>query len=181
MIMSENGLCAFHAGFPARAQFADALDTAHSKTAEEKSQILEAIASITDTSPERTECHPLNLPLDDIVWSDIDPNLDDLADGPLTGYNRRGPNGSPGPGIAWGHRAFERFCEITRSTIAIRGHQHSPPDHSDVERLRTGAWRYKNCVTIDSSIKGGTFVSLELSIENPTPRDLKYHTPLMEV
>lgn len=181
MIVSGNGLCAFHAGFPAREHFADSLENASSLTIEEKYQTLMEIASITDTSPERSSCHPFNALLDDITWSDIDPTLDDPNGTTLIGNNKRGPDGSPGPGMAWGHRALLQFSEISGTTLVIRGHQHNPPEHPDVERMRHGAWRYKNCVTINSSPEGGLFVSLNLATTAPTPHDLKYHTPLIEL
>ena len=180
MIMSGNGLCAAHAGFPARRPFSYALEVAKSLSNEEKHEVLKEICSITDISPERSSCHPFNRTLDDISWSDIDPTLDDVQGTPLIGNNKRGAGGSPGPGVAWGYRALERFSEISGATLFIRGHQVEAPSHPEVTLLRQGAWRYKTCVTINSSHNNPGFVSLDLSIRNPCPDDVKLHSPLIE-
>jgi len=180
MTLSSNGLCAFHAGFPATGYFGNALERASSLTDEEKHELLMELASITETGPERMTCHPMNRPLDDITWSDIDPSVDNTDGGSLVGKNQRGANGKPGPGMAWGQRALDRFFAISGSTLAVRGHQPTPPAHPDVKRTRNGAWMYKNCVTISSSGAGGTFVSIDLSVKTPTPENVRYYTPLMD-
>jgi hypothetical protein len=181
MIISGNGLCAAHAGFPARRPFSYPLEAATSLSNEEKREVLLAITDLTDTRPKRPECHPFNRALDDILWSDIDPTLDDKHDAPLLGNNKRGPGGTPGPGVAWGHRALERFSEISGTTLFIRGHQAEPPSHPDVILIANGAWRYKTCVTINSSATHPRFVSLDLSIEAPSPEHLNFHAPLIDV
>lgn len=180
MIMSGNGLCAAHAGFPARRPFSYPLEAAKSLTNEEKHEVLMAMATLTDTSPERLSCHPFNRTLDDISWSDIDPTLDDVQGAPLVGNNKRGVGGVPGPGVAWGYRALDRFSEISGSTLFIRGHQVEAPSHPEVILLRQGAWRYKSCVTINSSQNHPCFVSLDLSIQTPCPDDVRFHAPLIE-
>ena len=181
MIMSGNGLCAAHAGFPARRPFSYPLEVAKSLTNEEKHEVLMGISALTDTSPERSTCHPFNRALDDISWSDIDPTLDDVQGAPLVGNNKRGLGGGPGPGVAWGYRALERFSEISGSTLFIRGHQPEAPSHPEVILLRQGAWKYKTCVTINSSQNHPCFASLDLSIQNPCPDDVKLHTPLIDL
>jgi len=181
MILSGNGLCAAHAGFPARRPFSYPLEAAKSLTNEEKHEVLMAMTSLTDTSPERSSCHPFNRTLDDISWSDIDPTLDDVQGAPLVGNNKRGIGGAPGPGVAWGYRALERFSEISGATLFIRGHQVEAPSHPDVIRLSNGAWKYKTCVTINSSQSCPCFASLDLSIQNPCPDDVKFHTPLIDL
>jgi hypothetical protein len=181
MILSGNGLCAAHAGFPARRPFSYPLEAAKSLTNEEKHEVLIAMTSFTDTSPERSSCHPFNRTLDDISWSDIDPTLDDVQGAPLVGNNKRGVGGAPGPGVAWGYRALERFSEISGATLFIRGHQPEAPSHPDVIRLRVGAWKYKTCLTINSSQSNPCFASLDLSIQNPCPDDVKLHAPLIDL
>lgn len=181
MIMSGNGLCAAHAGFPARRPFSYPLEVATSLTNEEKHEVLMGITSLTDISPERSRCHPFNRTLDDISWSDIDPTIDDLQGAPLVGSNKRGVGGVPGPGVAWGYRALERFSEISGATLFIRGHQAEAPSHPDVTPLANGSWRYKTCVTINSSRNYSSFVSLDLSIQSPGPEHLKFHTPLIDI
>jgi hypothetical protein len=181
MIMSGNGLCASHAGFPARRPFSYPLEAATSLSNEAKHEVVLAITSLTDTRPERPECHPFNRTLDDILWSDIDPTLDEKQGGPLLGNNKRGPGGAPGPGVAWGYRALERFSEISGTTLFIRGHQPEAPIHPDIMTISNSAWQYKTCVTINSSNKHPGFVSLDLSIEAPSPEDLKFHAPLIDL
>lgn len=181
MILSGNGLYAAHAGFPARRPFSYALEAASSLTNEAKHETLMTMSAITDVSPERQKCHPSNRSLDDITWSDIAPHLDDRQSAQTIGNNLRGFGGTVGPGVAWGGQALRKFGEISGATLFIRGHQPNAPSHPDVRRLSSGAWRYKNALTINSSKDGLCFVSLDLSIKDPTPEHVRVHTPLIDL
>jgi len=172
MIVSPNGVCASHAGFPVTDAFARFLNDPDPS---DSYAIFGELSRIADVDPNRSKCHPYNSALNDLIWSDIDPALD-VEGAPLIGSNRRGCGGSPGRGVAFGHRALDRFGAVSGATLWIRGHQANPPEGEGVEFKRRGAWRYKNCVTIQSNFDPGAFVAIDLSTPKPTPDNLSFRT-----
>lgn len=177
-IVSGNGLFATHGGFPTKGSFEDVFKAEEAPLTEGKKVHLQgALTNLTDVSPNRESCHPKNDLLDDLVWSDIDPRLDHSENRSLLGQNARGGAGRAGPGVAWGEGALKRFCEITGSTLCVRGHQARAPSHPDVKKLTKDIWQYGSAVTVTSS-RVGAFVSLDLALPNPTPDNLARDTAI---
>jgi hypothetical protein len=109
---------------------------------------------------------------EDMTWSDFNPALDDPSSTDMFTPNwKRGRDGKPGLGVAFGLKGFEKFASMQRFTLFLRGHQRKVPDHPSVERLPHNAWRCGPILTIANGMEGG-YAVLDLSIDNPTPESV---------
>jgi hypothetical protein len=157
-ILGEKGLFAAHGGFPVSSRFTG-LDTQTG-----------AVGSTALCGSEGL----IHLNYEEIVqvaWNDFDANSDSVAQ-PLS------VNTTRGQGFFFGDRVFDRFGAITGSTLMIRGHQSIQGAGTDVvtpnePNMRySPSWKSKRIFTLVGSDKGW-FSTLDLSIDKPSPNDVK--------